>query len=59
LPQLDLGDDGYYRIELPAGSYTVDINYSGIDHSSDVPQKIQLSLGETVTLNIDIDTGIR
>ena len=56
---IDLSDEGHYSIELPAGSYTVDINYIGIDHSSDVPREIQLSSGETVTLNIDIDTGIR
>ncbi|MEE9583710.1 MAG: hypothetical protein V3W01_03515 [Dehalococcoidales bacterium] len=41
------------------GTYTVDINYSGIDSSPDVPKKIEIKPGETVRVEIDIDTGIR
>ncbi len=57
--KVDLGPDGYYKVELKAGTYIVDINYLGVDSSSDVPQKIEIKPGETVRLNIDIDTGIR
>lgn len=56
---VDLGSDGFYRVELKVGTYVVDINYSGIDSSPDVPKKIEIKPGETVAVNIDIDTGIR
>ena len=57
--QVDLGQDGYYSVALESGVYTVDINHLGIDHSRDVPEKIEIRPGETVKLDIDIDTGIR
>jgi hypothetical protein len=57
--KVDLGQDGYYSVELKPGIYTVDINRIGIDSSSDVPKKIEIRPGETVKLDIDIDTGIR
>ena len=50
---------GSYRIELTPGTYVVDINYVGIDHSGDVPRVIEIQPGQTVEVNIDIDTGIR
>ncbi len=57
--EADIGEDGTYRIELPPGRYTVDINRIGIDSSSEVPAKVDIVSGETVRLDIDIDTGIR
>jgi hypothetical protein len=57
--QVDLSDTGYYLVELKAGIYVVDINYIGIDRSSDVPKQIEVKPGQTITLDIDIDTGIR
>lgn len=48
-----------YKIELKPGIYTIDINHIGIDHSGDVPVQIEITDGEVVNLNIDIDTGIR
>jgi len=59
IEKVDLGQDGYYSVKLSPGIYTVDINYSGIDSSGDVPKKIEIRAGETVKLDIDIDTGIR
>jgi hypothetical protein len=53
------GDYGYYRVELDAGIYAVDINRIGVDHSGDVPIVIEVVPGRTVELDIDIDTGIR
>jgi len=53
------GDHGTYRVELPPGEYVVDINRLGVDHSDEVPAVIELGPGQTVELNIDIDTGIR
>lgn len=52
-------DYGYYRVELDAGIYAVDINHIGVDHSGDVPTVIEVVPGQTVELDIDIDTGIR
>lgn len=51
--------DGRYQAELPPGSYVIDINRIGIDHSSEVPAEIEIRSLETVWLDIDIDTGIR
>lgn len=56
---VDLGPDGRYRVELAPGTYTVDINHLGVDSSGDVPLKIEIKSGETVRVDIDIDTGIR
>jgi hypothetical protein len=53
---------GNYRIELPAGSYVVDISphaSTRIGGASGVPQTIDLKNGATVTVNVTIDTGIR
>ena len=52
-------DFGSYRVDLDAGRYIVDINRIGIDHSGDVPVTIAIVPGQTVYLDIDIDTGIR
>jgi len=57
--EVSLQTDGSYRTALKAGTYTVDINYGGIDHSPDVPRQVEIVAGETFTLDIDIDTGIR
>jgi hypothetical protein len=59
LQQVDIDCTGHYSAELQPGSYTVDINHNGIDRSFDVPKPVQIKSGETVTLNISIDTGIR
>jgi hypothetical protein len=48
-----------YRVELEPGSYMVDINHIGIDHSDDVPKQVEIQSGITFKLDIDIDTGIR
>jgi hypothetical protein len=59
IEQTDQTNAGVYRVEFPAGKYMVDINHSGIDHSSDVPSVVEIEPGQTVVLNINIDTGIR
>ena len=59
IKQVDLDCNGNYRVELNPGVYTVDINRIGIDFSKDVPKKIEIRPGETIELDIDIDTGIR
>ena len=57
--QVDIDCGGSYRTELEPGFYVVDINRIGIDHSPEVPMKIEIKPRETIQLNIDIDTGIR
>ena len=57
--QVDLQDDGTYGVELKEGTYTVDINRIGVDFSDEVPRQLEIVAGETVLLDIDIDTGIR
>ncbi|MFC1932244.1 hypothetical protein ACFLXU_01255 [Chloroflexota bacterium] len=59
IEKVDLGHDGYYSVKLKPGVYTIDINHIGIDRSGDVPKTIEIKSGETVKLDIDIDTGIR
>ncbi len=57
--QADIDCEGMYREELSPGAYMVDINNIGIDRSGEVPMIIEIKASESVTLDIDIDTGIR
>ena len=57
--QVDIDCNGHYSVALQPGEYVVDINRIGIDHSSEVPATVEITSGETVSLDIDIDTGIR
>lgn len=57
--EVDIDCDGRYVVKLSPGTYTVDINRIGIDHSSDVPRQVEIKSGITTRLDIDIDTGIR
>jgi len=59
LTQIGQSARGSYSIQLEPGEYVVDINHIGIDSSSEVPRKVEIESGQTVTVNIDIDTGIR
>ena len=57
--QVDIDCNGHYQVELEPDFYVIDINRIGIDHSSEVPTKVEIRSGETIQLDIDIDTGIR
>ncbi len=59
IQKIDIDNNGRYRVEVLPGTYVVDINRIGIDHSKDLPKTVEIKSGQTVTLNIDIDTGIR
>jgi len=50
--------EGAYKIELPAGRYVVDLEKQHMFGKS-LPAYIDIRSGETTTLNITIDTGIR
>jgi hypothetical protein len=57
--QIDGGATGYFAATIGAGTYTVDINRNGIDRAANFPMKLTVSKDETITINVDIDTGIR
>ncbi|MDF1499871.1 MAG: hypothetical protein P1P76_05310 [Anaerolineales bacterium] len=59
IKRAQLGAGGFYRVELPPGVYTVDINRTGIDTASGLPARVVIKPGKTLLLNFDIDTGIR
>jgi hypothetical protein len=51
--------NGEYEIALPAGTYIVDINHSGIDFAEVLPAQVEIHPYEVLRLDIAIDTGIR
>jgi hypothetical protein len=48
-----------YAVTLKPGTYRVDIPHQGIGGSGDLPATVTIRSGETVRLDISIDTGIR
>lgn len=55
-----LAADGTFEVLLPEGEYTIDLTdcaFLGCSHTLPVPARVVA--GETTTLSIDIDTGIR
>ena len=48
-----------YAVSLRPGTYIVDITHQGIGGSRELPATVTIRSGETVRLNISIDTGIR
>ena len=59
ITQIDSTANGYYTVLLAPGTYTVDFNHTGIDRAGNLPQKITLAANQTVTIDVNIDTGIR
>lgn len=59
LIQIDQSARASYGVQLAPGQYVVDITHSGIDSGSEVPKKVEIKSGQTVVVDIDIDTGIR
>lgn len=57
--QIGTGATGYYTAQVAPGTYVVDINRLGINTADNLPMKITVSADETVTIDVDIDTGIR
>jgi len=48
-----------YSFSLKPGTYVVDIRHQGIDRSPELPKTVSIGDGETIRLDISIDTGIR
>jgi hypothetical protein len=57
--QIDQSAMGYYTAQIAPGTYVIDINRSGIDSAENLPMTITVSADETVTIDVNIDTGIR
>jgi len=51
--------DTGYLVVLKPGTYVVDIPHRGVGGSRDLPQTVTIRSGETIRLDISIDTGIR
>jgi hypothetical protein len=59
ITQIGGGATGYYTAQIAPGTYVIDINRAGIDRADGLPRKISPAADETVTIDINIDTGIR
>lgn len=57
--QIGAGATGYYTAQIAPGTYVVDINHLGVDSADNLPVTITVSADETVTIDVNIDTGIR
>jgi hypothetical protein len=57
--QIGQGATGYYTAQIAPGTYTIDINRAGMDRADNLPVKITVDADETVTIDVNIDTGIR
>ena len=57
IKQVDITEKGYYSVELPAGKYTVDINYVGTDWSNSVPSKFTIQPGIHINADIFFNMG--
>jgi hypothetical protein len=57
--QIGQSANGYYIVLLAPGTYTVDINYVGIDHADGLPMKITINVDVMLIFDVNIDTGIR
>ena len=53
-------DQGLYSINLPPGTYVVDIaSIDGIEFTKDLPATVTITEGQETRVDIHIDTGIR
>ena len=57
--QIGNGPTGYYTAQIAPGTYVIDINHNGVDTVDNLPQKITVTADETITIDVNIDTGIR
>ncbi len=56
---VDIDSQGLYVIDLAPAKYTVDLKPNGIDHTSDLPQVVNITANSITKLDVNIDTGIR
>ncbi|MCK9525532.1 MAG: hypothetical protein WCS74_00445 [Dehalococcoidales bacterium] len=54
---LGIDDSGYYSTKIRPGSYVIDLYRMGaIGKTNDVPNVVQVESGQTLVLDIDLDT---
>jgi hypothetical protein len=51
--------NGYYTVQLEPGVYQINVTNTGIGGGANLPETITITAGQTMILDIDIDTGIR
>jgi hypothetical protein len=51
--------EGNYRISLPPGNYILDVAGRGQRHLRAEPQPFAVVSGQTVRVDMDVDTGVR
>jgi hypothetical protein len=59
LHTVDIDTQGLYVIALAPGKYSVDLEKSGVDRTSDLPAVVEIHANVTTTVNVAIDTGLR
>jgi hypothetical protein len=57
--QIGQGTTGYYTAQIAPGTYVIDLAPNGIDRADNLPVTITVVADETVTIDVNIDTGIR
>ncbi len=57
--EIPVGADGHYQMELKPDTYIINVTTIGIETAKTLPAEIKLVSGETFTLDIFIDTGLR
>ncbi|MFH2021021.1 MAG: Kazal-type serine protease inhibitor [archaeon] len=59
IADLSVDENGNFNIELSPGDYIIDLEEQPGFGSSNLPYEISVSLGKTIDVMLDIDTGIR
>jgi hypothetical protein len=59
ISELTPNDEGNYRLTLPPGDYVLDRPHRRAGGSKDLPRSIKIVSGQTVRVDIAIDTGMR
>lgn len=56
---VDIDSQGSYIIDLAPAKYMVELKRNGIDHTSDLPQVVEIHANTVTRVDVSIDTGIR
>lgn len=59
LAKAPVDDTGRYHVSLQPGYCMVKMKLGRMQSTRDLPKRIEIKAGQTVRVNIDIDTGIR
>lgn len=59
LHTVDISSQGAYLIDLPVGTYTLNVKKLDLDRVDGVPRTIMVLKNGVTTVNLAIDTGIR